>query len=66
MRKKESWLGKGTVRKSHTLPMKTTTRARRLRKTVGLHDKHRSTDEHGTVSYPTPSAAQIEKAGMAT
>ncbi len=61
MRKKQPWLGMGTTRKNHTLPMKTETKARRLRKAVLGRDKRRVTDEHGTVSYPTPTAAQIEK-----
>jgi len=68
MRKTQSWLGKsGAGRKSFTLPMTEQTKARRLRKAVGLanHDKHRSTDKYGTVAYPTPSAAQMERAGMA-
>lgn len=65
MRKFQSWLGVGAGgRKSHTRPESAQKRDRRIRKAVGRGDRKRVKDTFGTVSYPEPTADQIEKAGL--
>ena len=67
MRKLKSWLGVSAgQRQNNTKTVSTTQAARQLRRAVGLalRESRRSKDEYGTVSYPTPTAAQILKAGF--